>query len=80
MFRLWTPDGYLHIASSEQLKELNKLGDDHLRVTFTNVLSKEIDQVESLKLIFLQLMAIYDCHYVSDGLKSIEGRSSSESW
>lgn len=37
MFRLWTPDGYLHIASPSHLKELNGLGDDHLRVAFTDV-------------------------------------------
>jgi hypothetical protein len=34
MFRFWTPNGYLHVAAHDQLPELNKLGDDQLRVAF----------------------------------------------
>jgi hypothetical protein len=39
MFRLWTPDGYLHIACPEQFQELNQLGEDQLRVAFTDVVN-----------------------------------------
>ncbi|CAF9908001.1 MAG: hypothetical protein ALECFALPRED_004196 [Alectoria fallacina] len=45
IFRLWTPDGYLHIASTTHLKELNGLGDDHLRVVITDVLMGQYTNV-----------------------------------
>ncbi len=54
VFRLWTPDGYLHIASSAHLKELNSLGDDHLRVAFTDNVrlcaSKGFEKVDTVEL------------------------------
>lgn len=68
MFRLWTPDGYLHIATSEQLAELNRLGDDHLRVAFTDVVSGLGDVYKSLRLIvYTAYGPIHKCHYVTYG-------------
>ena len=42
LFRLRTPDGYLHVAAHEQLPELNRLGEDQLRVAFTDKVSPKL--------------------------------------